>query len=502
VPLSPLEAAAKVESLYGRLTARRNVAEQRDAYYRGKQPLTYASDEWRKFHADRYAGFSDNWCGVVADSPAERLRVDGFRLDDVEGLSDAEKLLWRDWSFNDMEAQSSQGFLSSIVTSSSAVLVWGNDSDEPVYTWEHSGQMVVVRHPATRQRTAALKSWVEGDLEMATLYTVDEVWKFKRPYSGKSTGELAVADAHGRIVGTSTQAVGVGSGWSERRDEGDDAWPIPHDLGEVPVVDVPNRPMLDGEPMSDIAGTMAMQDAVNALWAYLFTAADYASMTARVVLGAEPPKIPILDADGNIIGSKPAKLEDLANGRLLFLPGANGAAPNIDQWDSAKLDVFTDAIEVAVGHIAAQTRTPQHYLIGKMANLSADALKAAETGLVKKVEEQQLFFGPAMRDVFRLGALVRGDKKLAEACRAGKVLWKDAENRSDAQRADALLKKKQIGYPLRYLLEQDGLNPTEIDRVMAMVEAERSDPTLEAVARELAGPVTGGADDGDAPVVG
>jgi hypothetical protein len=47
-----------------------------------------------------------------------------------------------------------------------------------------------------------------------------------------------------------------------------------------------------------------------------------------------------------------------------------------------------------------------------------------------------------------------------------------------------------------------GLSPDEVQRYVQAAKDEKSDPTLEAVARELAGPVTGGADDGDAPVGG
>ena len=494
MPLTPDQALAKVESLYGGLASRRHEADKADDYYRGKHKLVYATEEWRKFHADRYKGFSDNWCGVVADSPSERLRVDGFSLDgDTKAQSPDEKSLWDAWLLNDMEAQSSQGFLASIIAKRSYVLVWGDGDDEPVFTWEHPTQVIVAHDPATRRRMAALKAWVDGDVEFATLYTADEVWKYVRRHDGQQ-GSLHVADANGRVIGTSSLASGSAGGW-EARDVPGEPWPVANPLGEVPVVEVPNRPMLGGEPLSDIAGTMAMQDAINALWAYMFVAADYASMSARVVLGAEPPQVPILDSTGAKIGTKPATKAEITNGRLLFLPGSGDSTPTINQWDPAKLDVFTNVVEVAVGHIAAQTRTPQHYLVGKMANLSADALKAAETGLVKKVEEQQLFFGPAVREVFRLAALVRGDERLARACRLGRVLWKDAENRSDAQRADALLKMRTIGYPLRYLLERDGLNPTEVDRVMAMVDDEASDPVLERVARDL----TGGAPDA-APV--
>jgi hypothetical protein len=158
--------------------------------------------------------------------------------------------------------------------------------------------------------------------------------------------------------------------------------------------------------------------------------------------------------------------------------------------------VFTDIIEIAVGHIAAQTRTPAHYLLigGTIANVSGDAMKALETGLVKRTEEKTQHFGRGIRDIFELMALAQGDEGKAAAVRGGQVLWKDVENRSDAQRADALSKKRDIGYPLRYLLELDGLPPQEIERVMGMVEAEGLSAFDQAVLKDIGGnanPVAG-----------
>jgi hypothetical protein len=152
--------------------------------------------------------------------------------------------------------------------------------------------------------------------------------------------------------------------------------------------------------------------------------------------------------------------------------------------------VFTKVIDKAVAHIAAQTRTPAHYLMtgGTFANISADAMKALETGLVKRTEEKTQHFGRAAREVFRLMALVENDQAKADAVAVGEVLWKDVENRSDAQLADSLQKKKAIGYPFRYILELDGKSDPEIERIMQMVEDEQSDPLLSAALREVASP--------------
>lgn len=489
--MTPAEALETTKRLYRELGNRRPAMLREEQYYRGKQPLRFASEKWAEYNATRYEKFADNWCAPVANSPQERLRVDGFALDEDPGLSDTEKALWRDWQLNNMEMQSSQGFLGSLTSARSFVLVWGDEEGEPVATWERGDQAIVgydVERPG--RRVAALKAWCDDDREYATLYTPDQVWKWERPRVeaqkdpyGRAlppTAEAYFLDTRGLVL---PLALLNNDGWRPRGGVG--ANPIDNPMGLVPMVEVPNRPMLGGDPLSEIGGTMAMQDAINLLWAYLFNAADFASMPARVVMGQEPPKIPILDDTGQKVGERQIDLKKLAEDRILWLTSPNAKT---SQWEAAKLDVFTGTIEVAVSHIAAQTRTPPHYLIlGKgMVNVNADGMKAAETGLVMKVQEEQLFFGPAVREVFRLFALVRGQKAIADQCRTGVVQWKDAENRSEAQVVDALQKLQAIGFPFRWLAERYGLSPTEIERLLDMREKEAQQSPMATIARGLA----------------
>lgn len=115
-----------------------------------------------------------------------------------------------------------------------------------------------------------------------------------------------------------------------------------------------------------------------------------------------------------------------------------------------------------------------------MSNLSADALLAAETGLVKRVEEKQLWYGQGIREAARLIALAQGQDGKAEALRSGRVLWADAESRSHAQLADALVKLKGIGFPLEWLASKYGLTPTEVSDMLAMRARElEADPVSE-----------------------
>lgn len=492
-----LAALDQVKALYSELDCRTGDIRLAHEYYRGRQPLKYASEKWREYNAQRYEKFSDNWCSVVANSPNERLRLDGFRLDDDPETSDSERQLWQWWQSNDMDAQSSQGFLESLIAKRSFVLVWGDADNEPVATWERGDQVIVGYDPENpRRRLAALKTWHDDETEYATLYTPDAVWKWQRRYSEMvrnvpvdvPPGAARAAGFFNRTTPSGLYVSESQEGWEPRQPVADNTWPLPNPLGIVPVVEYANRPMLGAEPLSDIAGTMAMQDAINLLWAYLFNAADFASMPARVVMGQEPPKLPILDAAGAVVGEQVVDLKKLSEDRILWLTGQN---TKIGQWDAAKLDVFTAVIETAVAHVAAQTRTPPHYLVlGKgMVNISADGMKTAETGLVMRVKEEQLFFGPAARETFRLMALAAGNAGLADEARQGVPQWRDAENHSEAQMADSLVKLGSVGFPFEWLAEKYGLSQVELTRVMAMKErAAQLDPIVAMTSAITAAP--------------
>jgi len=464
--LDATEALRMTVRIYTRLNARRPVIDTREKYYNGDQPLNFASEEWSKENAARYKDFADNWSAPVVDAEAERIRYTGMTFTDLDG---AGKQLHEHWLLNEMDMQASSGIVTTLTTGRSFVIVWGDKiTDQPIVTWEHPSNVEIEYDWANpRIRRAALKTWVDEDTEYATLYEADAIWKYERKRT-KSTTDL---DSQARQSRTPYSADG---GWLPRIVASEN-WPLPNPIGEVPVVEVQNRPTLKGDPRSEISGVIPMQDAINLLWAYLFLAADYASMDARVVLGSAPPMIPIIDQNpesakfGQKIGEKPVDVKDLRNKRMLYL---SDPSAKIDSWKAAALDVFTGTVEIAVGHIAAQTRTPPTYLVSNkgLSNVNGDGLKASEIGLNKKVGEFWTFGSPALREVNRLIALAMGDKALAQATRLAKVDYMNPEIRSEAQLADMMVKLKSIGVPLQYLLELYGVEPLQIPRIMKMAQ--------------------------------
>jgi hypothetical protein len=492
--MSPAAAAAlgQLQRLSEELRRRRPFVERRLRYYRGLQPLTFASDEFTRYFGGRYVDFCDNWCVPVIQTPAERMDVLGMRVDVAQ--REVDKDLARVWRANDAERGSSEAFVVALAAARAFVMVWGDPADEqtPRICWEHPAETIVGYDPDTGERVAALKLWRDDAYDYATVYTRTEVWKWQRasagmPVAGKESREdetdwvsaAFLADSRGLETPV---YVPLDAAWEPRQGPADDTWPIRNPLGVVPVVEMRNQTLLDDLPISDIDGVIAMQDAINLVWAYLLNALDFASLSQRVILGAEIPKVPILGASGEVTGYRPIDLAELLRERVLWVPGENA---KLGEWSPAILTPFTEVIERAVEHVAAQTRTPPHYLIGKLANLSAEALTAAETGLVSKTGERVTYFSSAIRETFRLVALAQDNNAKAKAIRSGTVVWADIQFRSLAQKVDALVKMRQIGFPMEWIAEQYGLEPHEVTRVMELIADEREQDPVGALTKAL-----------------
>lgn len=468
------------------LAEREKVTKVQIGYYTGTHPLRYASPEFARYFGSRFAGFNDNWVAPVVNSPAERMNPLGVRLDEdpldregepVEGRRlGVDPGLERAWRSNDGDRGFSEAVVLALSTGRAFATVWGSVDDTPVLTFERPDQ-AIVEYGDRGQRVNALRLWRDDRHEYAVVDDGAFLWKFQRD----------VVSRDGRLrSGLVVPSTAVG-GWTPRQPSSDDSWPIPNPLGEPATVELANHSLLDRDnPLSDIDGVIAMQDAINLIWAYLMNALDYASLPQRVVTGTEVPKIPVLDENGQVKGSRPLELDTLIKERILWIPGQNA---KIAEWSAASLDVFSAVIERAVEHIAAQTRTPPHYLIGKIQNVSAEALTAAETGLVAKTRERTTYLSPGLRDIYRLMALAMNDERKALAVRSGTVVWDDFQYRALGQKVDALQKLKDIGFPFEWIAEQYGLHPLEVQRVLAMREAESRDDQLDELIKraELVG---------------
>ncbi|MEU2797437.1 phage portal protein [Streptomyces sp. NPDC007117] len=468
----------KIRKLKQRIDKRQGDVDERNSLYGGDRPLKFASPEFTDQTGDLFKGFSDNWCKTVPDTVRERLEVVSFEGED--GATDTEAM--RAWKRTRARVDVNLAILDALVVARSHALVWNPTGEQSDITFIPAGEALVDYVPGTRNlRRTGLRIWSDGTHEFATLFT--------RAHGGRPP---MVYRRQRMLRGGEWVTRTVGLRPSEQVD-------FVNPMGnEVPLVEIANRSRLHGDPESELDAVAPLQDGINTLWAHLFTAADFAALPQRVVMGMDKPTRDIRDDEDNIVAEEDIPLGQYSKDRILWL-SKNGAS--IGQFTAADLKAYLEVISQAVRHIAAQTRTPPQYLLGEMANIAADALEAAESGLVAKASDKQVFFGEDLLEVMRLEALAAGQPARAASLAMGRTVWRDPQYRSVAQYADALTKYKAIGVPDEALWRMiPGVTEEQVTEWIRMRDAQ-AQAAAEAASAALSafGPKDGtgeGADEG------
>jgi hypothetical protein len=212
----------------------------------------------------------------------------------------------------------------------------------------------------------------------------------------------------------------------------------PNPLKAVPVVPFENRTRLVGEPFSDLANCIPIQDAINKITMDALTASEAAAFPQRYATGIEIQE----DADGNPIAPFNVGVDKL-------------------------LQAEDPAVDMLVQHLASVSRVPSHYFLVNSNNTpSGEAIISAEAGLVAKVKERMLHFGEAWERVIRLCFAVKRDKR--KNAFEMETRWADPEYRTEAQHVDALLKLKQLNVPEEVLWSEAGFSAAQIQSFREM----------------------------------
>lgn len=430
------------------LEARNRRIRRFDAYYGGQHNLGFMSDKFRKAFGGIFDGFADNWCQLVVDAVAERLGVVGFRWGEQQGDAQA----WEIWQANQLDSLAGLAHVDALVCEETYALVWPGEK-HPRITVEHPSQTIIARDPARpQQRSAALKVYRDDDrYQVAYLYLPDVVRRFR--------SEKQVDDTPGHVLSLENAR------WTPDMREGiEDPAEQPNPLGVVPVVPLTNQPrVMRPWGRSEIANVIPLQDYVNMVFVQMATAGEFTAFPQRYLLGWDVE----VDDDGNTL---PLPFKPGVD-RIWQLEDPEGdpqRRPAFGEFRQADMGPFIAMIEMVVQHIAAQTRTPPHYLLGQSGAFpSGEALKATETGLVAKVRQRQVHFGEAWEETMRLALVAAGETEKAQFT-AAETMWADPESRTEGEHVDATLKKQTLGVPWQQLMEDIGYTPQQIVRMRQM----------------------------------
>ena len=418
-----------------------------DKYFEGEQPLKYMAPAMQAEIGDRVSQLVLNWLRFGAEAYENRLDVRGFRY---RGASSSDEELWQIWQANDLDEQSQQAHLDSLVLGRSYVIVGSPDADgdAPIVSVESPFQVFAERDPRTRRVSAAVKRWQEGEgteiVQRATLYLPNSTESFAAGKNGwQSTGA-----------------------------------PDNHELGVVPVVPLVNRPrILRPDGLSEFQDVIPVADAANKMATDMMVSGEYHAMPRRwaAMLKADD----FVDANGN-----PLNVWSRDTGRLW----ATESDAKFGQFQESDLAVFHNSIKLLAQLASQMLALPPHYLSFVGDNpTSADAIRSSEVQLVKRVERKHTYLGGAWEDVQRL-VLRFQTGKWDPAAQGLETQWRDPSTPTVAQEADATVKKVQAGIlPVEQAREDLGYTQEQRDRMVEMDARAKSNPDIANLARAVNG---------------
>lgn len=406
IPALPLVTLSEVEqSLVNRLDARRALLEptlrQLDSYYNGNQLIRDLGISIPPQMRGMQVGVA--WPRTTVDALEERLDVQGFRY---ASSSDGDDELWRIWQTNNLDEESQLAHLEALIYGCAYSCVGSGDDGSPLVTIESPRHMSVLWDPRWRRITSALRVYGGDDYgrnRQATLYLPDQ---------------------------TIYLAQGVG-GWDiEERDQ--------HNLGEVPVARLANRQRVsDRDGMSEITPEiMKITDAACRTLLAMEVAREFYAAPQRYILGASEDDF--VGADGS-----PKTPWETYLGRYLALTrDEDGNLPQVGQFTSHDPSAYTKILDSLTEQMATASDLPPYRLGKTTANpASADAIRSAENGLIKKAERRQTSFSGGWEATMRLALRVMHGGTLPPEANLIETLWGSAATPTPAATADAIAKQ-------------------------------------------------------------
>lgn len=415
------------DRLYTALCARTESTNVFDDYYECKHPLPHLHERARAPFRRLLKMSRANYCELVVDAFVGRLEVAGFQSD-VDGGSDEEA--WTLWQDNNLDGGSQLAFLEAAIRGNAYLLVSPPEGRRGFrITPEHPTQVITEGQPGNPgEMAAALKLWVDDWTARlcCTVYLPGGIYKFDAP-------ELKVGEK---------------PRWVRREVKGEE-WGGKNILGEVPFGELANRPRMLKPGASELRSVTGIQDRINKTIADRMMTQEAAAFPQKWGTGMEIP----VDENGQEV-----EPFDVAVNKILI---AEEAGAKFGQFAAADLSGYLKAKEADVTDIAAITSTPPHYLLGSMVNLSAEALKAAEAGLIHKIYQRRRFLEEGLERTMRLAGI---------ASSQARIVWKSPEWRTEGELVDALVKMGSLGVPREVLWERWGATPQEIERWRLMNE--------------------------------
>lgn len=395
-----------------------------------------------------------NVLGVVRDSFAQNLSVVGYR----EATARENDPAWSTWQRNRMDARQAEVYRPALTYGAAYVTVLPGGMGPVFHTRSPRQLYAVYTDPVLDAFPQyALETWVsQRDAKPHRMgLLIDDTHMYQL-----DLGELSAAQVTPDL---STLPLSIR--------EVDD--PVAHGAtldGKpvCPVVRFVNDRDADDWIVGEVAPLIQMQQAINNVNFDRLIVSRFGAFPQKVITGWAGTKEEILKASSMRVWA----FED--------------EGVDAKSFPAASMDPYNSLLASMVEHVAMVAGISPSQVTGKMVNVSAEALAAAESTMQRKLAAKRESFGESWELVLRLAASMDGDVSTAEDTSA-EVVWRDTEARSFAAVVDGVTKLAQAGVPVEQMLTMiPGMTQ---QTVLAIKEGMRSGTVSSLVDKLTASPV-------------
>lgn len=245
-----------------------------------------------------------------------------------------------------------------------------------------------------------------------------------------------------------------------------------HEMPFTPFVEYANIIDLDGRTRGEIEPFIPLARRIDQDTFDRLIVQRYGAWKIRYVTGmVKPPEVSDEEHQANLIK---LKIND-------FLV-SDHPDTKFGTLEATQLDGFIKARDADLRDLSAVTQTPPHHMLGLSSNLQAESLQAVAEGLKNKTHERKTSWAESHERLFRVTALIRGNKAEAQAfdmqCR-----WRNMSSMPLSQAADALGKLAiQLNVPTTMLWEMiPDWTDTDVQRAKELVLSGTIDRLLQAM---------------------
>jgi hypothetical protein len=419
------------------------------AYYDSTQSPVYLSRRMRAFFTSN-PHYKQNWVATVVDAVRSKLIVEGYNVGeettDTDGVvqpDPRQEILNEFWDTGRMsvEADMIHEYCHAV---GEAFLVAGVNSNGIAVGYAVDPRSVVIYYGGEDPRviTQAAYFWLDGEVNMATVWTVDD--------SGKVYEETLEAQRRTSMTetpATQNQLAYVSQGA-----------PAPTNFPRIPVFHF-RRSSRNIKP--EFYQVQDLQDMINKTFVAQGFAIENAADNARVV----------------ITSGEVEELAGLKAGDVGAIPPApHGVQPvSIHEFQGADITSLTSVIDSTIIAIASITNTPRHYFKGDGigVGISGEALQAMEAPLVAKVRRYMRRHAPQWEAFGAFVLTIVGMKT-----DISEITCNYADPRTILTLSEAQARESNVraGIPVITQLRSEGWRQSEIDQLLSDREAARELP--------------------------